>query len=108
LFAETVCRHIKSNAIVVSRNKATVGLGIGQTSRVKSVKIALDQAQGKLDSAVLASDGFFPFADSIQALPAEITAVIEPGGSVRDPEVIEAADKKNISLVFTGVRHFKH
>ena len=108
LFAETVCRHIKSNAIVVSRNKATVGLGIGQTSRVKSVKIALEQAQNKLDNSVLASDGFFPFADSIQALPAEITAVIEPGGSVRDLEVIEAADKKGISLVFTGVRHFKH
>jgi len=108
LFAWTVCKHIKSNAIVISRNKATVGLGIGQTSRVKSVKIALEQAQSKLDNAVLASDGYFPFADSIEALPSEIKSVIEPGGSINDKQVIEAADKKGIALVFTGVRHFKH
>ncbi len=108
LFAWTVCKHVKSNAIVISRNKATVGLGIGQTSRVKSVKIALDQAQGKLENAVLASDGFFPFPDSIEALPSEIKSVIKPGGSIHDSEVIEAANKKGVSLVFTGTRHFKH
>ncbi len=108
LFAWTVCKHVKSNAIVISRNKSVVGLGIGQTSRVKSVKIALEQSQSKLDNAVLASDGYFPFADSIEALPSEIQAVVEPGGSIRDNEVIEAADKKGISLVFTGARHFKH
>ncbi|MBU2476391.1 bifunctional phosphoribosylaminoimidazolecarboxamide formyltransferase/IMP cyclohydrolase, partial [Candidatus Micrarchaeota archaeon] len=81
LFAFKVVKHIKSNAIVVSQNNATIGLGVGQTSRVKSVKLALEQAQGKMSDAVLASDGFFPFSDSIEVLPKEITAVIEPGGS---------------------------
>jgi phosphoribosylaminoimidazolecarboxamide formyltransferase/IMP cyclohydrolase len=103
-----VVKHIKSNAIVVSQNTAAIGLGVGQTSRVKSVKLALEQAKEKMSNAVLASDGFFPFPDSIEVLPKEITAVIEPGGSIKDKEVIKAADKKGISLVFTGTRHFKH
>lgn len=108
LFAWSVVKHTKSNAIVVSQNKSTIGLGIGQTSRVKSVKIALDQAKDKIDNAVLASDGFFPFSDSIELLPKGITAVIQPGGSIKDKEVIQAADKKGIALVLTGTRHFKH
>jgi phosphoribosylaminoimidazolecarboxamide formyltransferase/IMP cyclohydrolase len=108
LFAFTVAKHVKSNAIIVSQNNAVIGLGAGQTSRVKSVKIALEQAKEKMQNAVLASDGFFPFPDSIELLPEKITAVIEPGGSVKDKEVIEAADKKGIALVFTESRHFKH
>ncbi len=108
LFAWKVVKFVKSNGIVIARNNATVGLGIGQTSRVKAVKIALGQAKEKLEGSVLASDGFFPFADSIQALPSEIKAVIEPGGSIKDKEVIAAADKKGIALVFTGTRHFRH
>ncbi|MFH1663911.1 MAG: bifunctional phosphoribosylaminoimidazolecarboxamide formyltransferase/IMP cyclohydrolase [archaeon] len=108
LFAWTVAKHVKSNAIVISQQNATIGLGIGQTSRVKSVKQALEQAKEKMVNAVLASDGFFPFPDSIEALSEKITAVIQPGGSINDKEVIAAADKKNISLVFTGTRHFRH
>ncbi len=108
LFAWTVAKYVKSNAIVISQNKGTIGLGIGQTSRVKAVKQALEQAKEKMVNAVLASDGFFPFPDSIELLPKEITAVIQPGGSIKDKEVISAANKKRIPLVLTGTRHFRH
>lgn len=109
LFAWKVCKHVKSNAIVLAKDLATVGIGAGQMSRVDAVELAIKKADGKQEYSVLASDGFFPFADSIHlAAKHEIKAVIEPGGSVKDDEVIEAANKHNIALVFTGVRHFKH
>jgi phosphoribosylaminoimidazolecarboxamide formyltransferase/IMP cyclohydrolase len=109
LFAWRVVKHIKSNAIVVAKNLATVGIGAGQMARVDSVDLAVRKARGREKGAVLASDGFFPFRDNVD-LAAEkgITAIIEPGGSVRDKEIIRAANEKGIVLVFTGVRHFKH
>jgi len=112
LFAWKVCKHVRSNAIVLSRELATVGIGAGQMSRVDSVRLALDKARGAgafLEEAALASDAFFPFADGPQlAVEAGIHSVIQPGGSVRDPEVVEAADAAGISMVFTHRRHFKH
>ena len=109
LFAWTVCKHTKSNAIVYARDKQTVGVGAGQMSRVDSVKIGAMRAQLPIKESVLASDAFFPFRDGIdEAARHDITAVIQPGGSVRDDEVIAAANEHNIAMVFTGVRHFKH
>ena len=109
LFAWTVCKHTKSNAIVYARDKQTVGVGAGQMSRVDSVKIGAMRAQLPLAGSVLASDAFFPFRDGIdEAAKHGITAVIQPGGSVRDQEVIDAADEHGIAMVLTGVRHFKH
>ena len=109
LFAWTVCKHTKSNAIIYARDKQTVGVGAGQMSRVDSVKIGAMRAQLPLAGSVLASDAFFPFRDGIEeAAKHEITAVIQPGGSVRDHEVIAAADEHSIAMVFTGIRHFKH
>jgi len=109
LFAWTVCKHTKSNAIVYARDKQTVGVGAGQMSRVDSVKIGAMRAQLPLKESVMASDAFFPFRDGIDEAPKHgITAVIQPGGSVRDEEVIAAADEHALAMVFTGVRHFKH
>jgi phosphoribosylaminoimidazolecarboxamide formyltransferase/IMP cyclohydrolase len=109
LFAWIVCKHTKSNAIVYARDKQTVGVGAGQMSRVDSVKIGADRAQLPVTGAVLASDAFFPFRDGLdEAAKHGITAVIQPGGSVRDEEVIAAANEHNLAMVFTGVRHFKH
>jgi len=109
LFAWTVCKHTKSNAIVYARDKQTVGVGAGQMSRVDSVKIGAARAQLAVAGAVLASDAFFPFRDGLdEAAKHGITAVIEPGGSVRDEEVIAAANEHNLAMIFTGVRHFKH
>jgi len=109
LFAWTVCKHTKSNAIVYARDQQTVGVGAGQMSRVDSVKIGAMRAQLPIQGSVLASDAFFPFRDGLdEAAKHGITAVIEPGGSVRDEEVIAAADEHNLAMVFTGVRHFKH
>ena len=109
LFAWTVCKHTKSNAIVYAREGQTVGVGAGQMSRVDSVKIGAMRAQLPLAGSVLASDAFFPFRDGIdQAAQHGITAVIQPGGSVRDDEVIAAANEHGLAMVFTGVRHFKH
>ncbi|HSQ24171.1 MAG TPA: bifunctional phosphoribosylaminoimidazolecarboxamide formyltransferase/IMP cyclohydrolase [Pyrinomonadaceae bacterium] len=109
LFAWTVCKHTKSNAIVYARKKQTVGVGAGQMSRVDSVKIGAMRAQLPIQGSVLASDAFFPFRDGIdEAAKHGITAIIEPGGSVRDEEVIAAADEHDLAMVFTGVRHFKH
>ena len=109
LFAWTVCKHTKSNAIVYARNEQTVGVGAGQMSRVDSVKIGAMRAQLPIKGSVLASDAFFPFRDGIdEAAKHGITAVIQPGGSMRDAEVIAAADEHDIAMVFTGVRHFKH
>ena len=109
LFAWTVCRHTKSNAIVYVRDRQTVGVGAGQMSRVDSVKIGAMRAQLPTKGSVLASDAFFPFRDGLdEAAKHGITAVIQPGGSVRDAEVIAAADEHGLAMVFTGVRHFKH
>ena len=109
LFAWTVCKHTKSNAIVYARDGQTVGVGAGQMSRVDSVKIGAMRAQLPLEGSVLASDAFFPFRDGIdEAAKHRITAIIQPGGSVRDKEVIAAANEHSLAMVFTGVRHFKH
>lgn len=109
LFAWTVCKHTKSNAIVYARAGQTVGVGAGQMSRVDSVKIGAMRAQLPVVGSVLASDAFFPFRDGIdEAAKHGITAVIQPGGSVRDDEVITAANGHGLAMVFTGIRHFKH
>jgi phosphoribosylaminoimidazolecarboxamide formyltransferase / IMP cyclohydrolase len=109
LFAWTVCKHTKSNAIVYAREAQTVGIGAGQMSRVDSVKLGAMRAQLPIKGSVLASDAFFPFRDGIdQAAKYGISAVIQPGGSVRDEEVIAAANEHGLSMVFTGIRHFKH
>ncbi len=109
LFAWTVCRHTKSNAIVYVRDQQTVGVGAGQMSRVDSVKLGAMRAQLPIAGSVLASDAFFPFRDGIdQAAKHGITAVIQPGGSMRDAEAIAACDERDIAMVFTGIRHFKH
>lgn len=109
LFAWTICKHVKSNAIVLARDGQTIGIGAGQMSRVDSVRLARQKAQLALEGAVMASDAFFPFRDGLdEAAAAGIQAVIQPGGSVRDPEVIQAADEHAIAMAFTGIRHFKH
>jgi phosphoribosylaminoimidazolecarboxamide formyltransferase / IMP cyclohydrolase len=108
-FAWRVVKHVKSNAIVLAMGGRTVGVGAGQMSRVDSVRLSIQKAHPSANGAVLASDAFFPFRDSIdEGARAGITAAIEPGGSVRDAEVIEAADEHGISMIFTGLRHFKH
>jgi len=109
LFAWSVAKHAPSNAIVLAAEAATVGIGQGQPSRVGSVRFAIQKAGARARGAVAASDGFFPFPDGIDVLAqAGITAVIQPGGSIRDPEVIEAADRAQLAMCFTGVRHFRH
>ena len=119
IFAFTVCKHVKSNAIVYAKDGATVGIGAGQTSRVDASRIAASKAaemartqgmdQSPASGSVAASDAFFPFADGLLAAAgAGATAVIQPGGSVRDAEVIAAADKAGLAMVFTGMRHFRH
>jgi phosphoribosylaminoimidazolecarboxamide formyltransferase/IMP cyclohydrolase len=109
LFAFRIVKHIKSNAIVICRDRTTVGIGPGQTSRVESSVIAVRKAGEKTRGAVAASDAFFPMPDGLEALAdAGVTAVIQPGGSKGDPDVIAAADKRGLTMVFTGIRHFKH
>jgi phosphoribosylaminoimidazolecarboxamide formyltransferase / IMP cyclohydrolase len=112
LFAMRVCKHVRSNAIVLSRGLGTVGIGAGQMSRVDSVRIALDKARAaelSLEGAVLASDAFFPFADGPQlAIDAGVRALIQTGGSQRDEEVIEACNAAGVAMVFTARRHFRH
>ncbi len=109
LFAWKICKHVKSNAIVVTRDRTTVGVGAGQMNRVGSVKIALEQAGIKAENAFLASDGFFPFDDSVKtAAAAGITAIVQPGGSMRDADSIKAANELGILMLLTGVRHFLH
>jgi phosphoribosylaminoimidazolecarboxamide formyltransferase/IMP cyclohydrolase len=109
LFAWKVVKHVKSNAIVLAKGKQTVGIGAGQMSRIDSLEIAVKKAGERSKGSVLASDGFFPFPDSIhQAAEAGIVAIIQPGGSIRDEEVIKAANEHGIAMVFTGIRHFRH
>lgn len=111
-FAFTVCKHVKSNAIVLAKHNATIGIGAGQMSRVDSVRIACWKAEEAglgTKGTVLASDAFFPFDDNVHAAAkAGVTAIIQPGGSIRDEEVIRAADSYNMAMVFTGIRHFRH
>jgi phosphoribosylaminoimidazolecarboxamide formyltransferase/IMP cyclohydrolase len=109
LFAWRVAKHVKSNAIVLARDLATVGVGAGQMSRVDSVRLSLEKAQVPVEGSVLASDAFFPFADGPEAaVAAGVTAVIQPGGSIRDDEVFAACDAADVSMVVTGRRHFRH
>ncbi|ARV58771.1 bifunctional phosphoribosylaminoimidazolecarboxamide formyltransferase/IMP cyclohydrolase [Nostocales cyanobacterium HT-58-2] len=109
LFAWKVCKHVKSNAIVVSGDRTTLGVGAGQMNRVGSVKIALEQAGEKAKGAILASDGFFPFDDSVRtAAAAGIKAIVQPGGSLRDQDSIQAANELGLVMVLTGIRHFLH
>jgi phosphoribosylaminoimidazolecarboxamide formyltransferase/IMP cyclohydrolase len=108
-FAWKVSKHVKSNAIVFAKDGATLGVGAGQMSRVDSVKLAVMKAQSSLQGSVVASDAFFPFPDGVEeAARAGATAVIQPGGSVRDADVIAAADRLGMAMVFTGMRHFLH
>jgi phosphoribosylaminoimidazolecarboxamide formyltransferase/IMP cyclohydrolase len=112
VFAWRVCKHASSNAIVLSKGRQTIGIGAGQTSRVDAVQIALEKARRfdhDLSGAVLASDAFFPFADGPQlALDAGIAAIVQPGGSRRDDEVLAAIASAGAAMVFTGRRHFRH
>ena len=109
LFAQKLVKHVKSNAILISRDRTTLGIGAGQMNRVGAVKIALEQAGDKAQGAVLASDGFFPFDDSVRtAAAAGITAIIQPGGSIRDQDSITAANELGIVMVLSGTRHFLH
>jgi phosphoribosylaminoimidazolecarboxamide formyltransferase/IMP cyclohydrolase len=109
VFAWRAVRHVRSNAIVLAKNMATLGIGGGQTSRVDSVRIAVSKAGGNAVGAVMASDAFFPFPDGLEAAAeAGVTAVIQPGGSVNDDAVIEAADNAGLAMVFTRKRHFRH
>ena len=109
LFAWKICKHVKSNAIVYARDGQSVGVGAGQMSRVDSCKIGAMKAVLPLKGTVAASDAFFPFPDGVEEIAkAGATAIIQPGGSVRDQEVIEAADRLGLAMVFTGVRHFRH
>ncbi len=113
-FAWKVCKHVKSNAIVLARREpngacVSVGVGAGQMSRVDSVQIAVQKAGDRAKGAVLASDAFFPFADGLEAaIAAGVTAAIQPGGSKRDDEVVAAADAAGLAMRLTGVRHFRH
>jgi phosphoribosylaminoimidazolecarboxamide formyltransferase/IMP cyclohydrolase len=108
-FAWIVCKHVKSNAIVYARDGQTVGVGAGQMSRVDSCKIGAMKAVLPLKGTVAASDAFFPFPDGVEVIASYgATAIIQPGGSVRDQEVIDTANKLGLAMVFTGVRHFRH
>ena len=108
-FAWAVVRNVKSNAIVLCPNQSLVGAGAGQMSRVDSVKISIRKAGERSRGSVLASDAFFPFPDSIhEAAAAGVTAFIEPGGSRRDQEVIDACNEHGLPMIFTGRRHFRH
>jgi phosphoribosylaminoimidazolecarboxamide formyltransferase/IMP cyclohydrolase len=108
-FAWIVCKHVKSNAIVYARPGQTVGIGAGQMSRVDSVKLAGMKAVLPIKGCVMASDAFFPFRDGLDAAAqAGITTVIQPGGSIRDQEVVKAADEHGMAMILTGMRHFRH
>lgn len=108
-FAWKVCKHVKSNAIVYAIQDQTVGVGAGQMSRIDSSKIAVEKAQSPIKGTVMASDAMFPFRDSVdEAAKSGATAIVQPGGSIKDKEVIQAADEENLAMIFTGMRHFRH
>jgi phosphoribosylaminoimidazolecarboxamide formyltransferase/IMP cyclohydrolase len=109
LFAWKVCKHVRSNAIVISKELGTLGIGAGQMSRVDSVRLAIEKSRRDLDGAVMASDAFFPFADGPElAIGAGVKSIIQPGGSKRDEEVVDAANKAGVAMVFAARRHFRH
>ena len=119
IFAFKIAKHVKSNAIIYAKNNSTVGIGAGQMSRIDSSQIAAIKSKkaselaglktNMAEGSVLASDAFFPFADGlIAAAEAGVTSIIQPGGSIRDDEVIDAANKLGLSMVFSGIRHFRH
>jgi phosphoribosylaminoimidazolecarboxamide formyltransferase/IMP cyclohydrolase len=109
VFAWNAVQHVKSNAIVLAREQALIGVGSGQPNRVESVRIAVAKAGERGQGSVLASDAFFPFPDGVEAAAAAgVSAVVQPGGSVRDDEVVAAADRSGVAMVFTGTRHFRH
>ena len=119
LFAWKVAKHTKSNAIIYAKNLQTVGIGAGQMSRIDSSKIAIEKAKqsalianldhSMIHKSVVASDAFFPFADGLEAaIEAGASSIIQPGGSIRDNEVINAANEAGLAMIFTGMRHFKH
>lgn len=109
MFAWKVVKHVKSNAIVIAKNKQTLGIGPGQVNRVWATQNAVERAGEKVKGAVLASDAFFPFADNVEvAAKAGISVIIQPGGSINDKDSIDACDKHGIAMIFTGIRHFKH
>jgi phosphoribosylaminoimidazolecarboxamide formyltransferase/IMP cyclohydrolase len=109
LFAFKVNKHVKSNSIVFVKDTVTTGIGAGQTSRVDAVKIAADKSKGRSKGSVMSSDAYFPFRDGIdEAAKAGITAVIQPGGSIRDKEVLNAVNEHNMAMVLTGIRQFRH
>ena len=112
-FAFRVCKYVKSNAIVIVKDGSTVGIGAGQQNRLDSCKIAIQKARKfqpkHLISSIAASDAFFPFADGIRALiNAGVKTIVQPGGSIRESDVIEAANKAKVKMLFTGIRHFNH
>jgi phosphoribosylaminoimidazolecarboxamide formyltransferase/IMP cyclohydrolase len=108
-FAWLVCKHVKSNAIVLAKDQTTVGIGAGQVDRVGAAKIAIEKAGGRAADAVAASDAFFPFPDGPQLLlDAGVTAIVHPGGSLKDQQTIDAVDAGGAVLIATGQRHFKH
>jgi phosphoribosylaminoimidazolecarboxamide formyltransferase/IMP cyclohydrolase len=109
LFAWRVVKHVKSNAIVLTKQGQTIGVGAGQMNRVGAAKIAIEQAGNLSRGSVMASDAFFPMPDTVEeAVKAGVTAIIQPGGSIKDQASIDVADEHGIAMVFTGVRHFKH
>ena len=109
LFAWKAVQHVKSNAIVLAKKLMVVGVGAGQMNRVYSVQIAVDRSEGRARGSVLASDAYFPFPDGVEtAAKAGVTAIIQPGGSIRDDEAIRMANRYGIAMVFTGKRHFRH
>jgi phosphoribosylaminoimidazolecarboxamide formyltransferase / IMP cyclohydrolase len=109
VFAWRVCKHVKSNAIILAKDLVTVGIGAGQMSRVDSVRLSVEKAQVEIPGSVLASDAFFPFADGPElAVAAGVTAIVQPGGSIRDDEVVAACEQAGIAMVLTGRRHFRH
>ena len=109
LFAWKVVKHTKSNAIAIAKDKCTTGVGPGQVSRIWALENAIRQGGERIAGSVMASDAFFPFADCVEAAhKAGITAIIQPGGSIHDQDSIDAANKYNIAMIFTGMRHFKH
>ena len=112
-FAFNICKHVKSNAIIITNNSSTIGIGAGQPSRLDSCRIASQKAKKfqpkKIKNSIAASDAFFPFADGIKILiKAGVKIIVQPGGSIRDQEVIKEANKAKVKMVFTGFRHFNH
>ena len=109
LFAWKVVKHVKSNAIVLVKDNMTIGVGAGQMNRVGAAKIAIEQAQEKASGSVMGSDAFFPMPDTVEAAAkAGVTAIIQPGGSIKDQLSVDECNKHGIAMVYTGIRHFKH